>query len=138
MKIAEFAKNPLKYSYKYRPSAFYFWNEDMEEDRIESMLAQMEKDQIREVLFHPVHGLTIPYLSDKFCTIYKKGLSLDRKNPYKDYTPENCQWVSSKEQNSKLVKVITIKKRKIYIYIKIKKILILAIIINIIKKIQKT
>lgn len=34
---------------------------------------------------------------------YKKGLSLDRKNPYKDYTPENCQWVSSKEQNSKLV-----------------------------------
>ncbi|MBQ7256085.1 MAG: hypothetical protein IJS60_00125 [Abditibacteriota bacterium] len=92
MKIAEFAKNPLKYSYKYRPSAFYFWNEDMEEDRIESMLAQMEKDQIREVLFHPVHGLTIPYLSDKFCTIYKKGLSLAKKHNLKVWIYDEYSW----------------------------------------------
>ena len=33
---------------------------------------------------------------------YKKGLTLDRKNQYKDYSPDNCRWVSYTIQNTHL------------------------------------
>ena len=29
---------------------------------------------------------------------YKEGLSIDRKNPYKNYYPENCRWIPRDEQ----------------------------------------
>ncbi len=33
---------------------------------------------------------------------YKEGLTIDRKNPYEDYTPDNCQWATYNIQNTKL------------------------------------
>lgn len=33
---------------------------------------------------------------------YKKGLTLDRKNPYEDYSPENCRWATYNIQNTHL------------------------------------
>lgn len=33
---------------------------------------------------------------------YQIGLTIDRINPYKDYSPNNCQWVDYHTQNSKL------------------------------------
>lgn len=33
---------------------------------------------------------------------YKKGLTLDRINPYSDYNPQNCRWVSYTIQNTNL------------------------------------
>ncbi len=92
MKISDFSKNPLLYSWDYRPSAFYFWNEDMEEERTDSMLSLMERDGIREVLFHPVHGLTIKYLSDEFCAKYKKGLELAKKHNLKVWIYDEYSW----------------------------------------------
>lgn len=94
MKISDLSQNWLKFSWEYRPSAFYFWNEDMEIDRIESMLSKMEKDQIREVLFHPVHGLTIEYLSDEFAKIYKNALKLAKKHNIKVWIYDEYSWPS--------------------------------------------
>lgn len=33
---------------------------------------------------------------------YKIGLTIDRINPYKGYSPDNCRWVDYQKQNSKL------------------------------------
>jgi hypothetical protein len=33
---------------------------------------------------------------------YKKGLTLDRKNQFQDYSPDNCRWVSYTIQNTHL------------------------------------
>lgn len=30
---------------------------------------------------------------------YKKGLTIDRINPAKNYCPENCRWATTKQQN---------------------------------------
>lgn len=36
--------------------------------------------------------------------IYKKGLTIDRKDSNKDYCPENCQWVSHSYNSHKTIK----------------------------------
>lgn len=33
---------------------------------------------------------------------YKPGLTIDRLNPYKNYSPDNCRWVDYYNQNNKL------------------------------------
>ena len=33
---------------------------------------------------------------------YEQGLTIDRKNPYDDYSPENCRWATYEEQNTHL------------------------------------
>ena len=33
---------------------------------------------------------------------YKEGLTIDRINPYKNYSPDNCRWATYEEQNVKL------------------------------------
>lgn len=33
---------------------------------------------------------------------YKEGLTLDRKNPYENYNPENCRWTTYTIQNTHL------------------------------------
>ncbi len=34
-------------------------------------------------------------------TGYRKGMQLDRINPYKDYAPDNCQWLTAEEHGRK-------------------------------------
>lgn len=88
------SQNWLKYSWEYRPSAFYFWNEDMDEERIESMLSKMEADCIRECLFHPVHGLTQEYLSEEYCKIFRTALKLAKKHNIKVWIYDEYSWPS--------------------------------------------
>ena len=42
-------------------------------------------------------------------TGYKEYLTIDRVNPDKDYSPENCQWIT-KSENSKRVKIAAYEK----------------------------
>lgn len=34
---------------------------------------------------------------------YKKGLSIDRKDSNKNYSPENCQWITVSENSKKVI-----------------------------------
>jgi len=92
--ISNLAKNWLDLSQEYRPSAFWFWNEHMTEDRMEDMLALMERDNIREVLFHPVHGLTVEYLSEEFFNKYRYALNLAKKHNLKVWVYDEYSWPS--------------------------------------------
>ncbi|MBQ0104986.1 MAG: hypothetical protein KBT47_02995 [Armatimonadetes bacterium] len=92
MKIKDLRNRWLKYSWQWRPSAFWFWNEDMDEERMETMLSGMERDGIRECLFHPVHGLTMEYLSEDFFEKYRKGLALAKKHGLKVWIYDEYSW----------------------------------------------
>ncbi len=78
-KLHEIAENWLEHSQPYRPSAFWFWNADMNEQRMTEVVSEMAKNGIREFLIHPVHGMTVPYLSDDYFHRYRFALGLAKQ-----------------------------------------------------------
>ena len=64
--LEAFSKDWLSLSREYRPSAFWFWNSDMDKARMREVVSEMAANDIREFLIHPVHGLEVEYLSDEF------------------------------------------------------------------------
>jgi len=94
MNIEKLLNNIDNYICDYYPSAFWFWNEDMTLERMDFILCHMAKDKIREVLFHPSHGLNIEYLSAEFFEKYRQGLKLCKKYNIKVYIYDDYGWPS--------------------------------------------
>ncbi len=88
------AANWLEMSQPYRPSAFWFWNADMNHARMDEVVAEMAASGVREFLIHPVHGMTIPYLSDEFFERYRHALTLAKKHGMKVWVYDEFGWPS--------------------------------------------
>jgi hypothetical protein len=92
--LRDLAANWLGKSWSYRPSAFWFWNADMDPQEMETTVAQMAMAGIREFLIHPVHGLEIEYLSDVFFDRYRHALRLARSHGMKVWVYDEYGWPS--------------------------------------------
>lgn len=93
-KLQEMSQNWLDKCYSYRPSAFWFWNDSMEPDGIRDTIEEMAANNIREFLIHPVHGMTLEYLSDEFFERYRLALQLAKKNGLKVWIYDEYSWPS--------------------------------------------
>lgn len=92
--LSELSKNWLKLSQPYRPSAFWFWNSDMDLDRMREVIEQMARNGIREFLIHPVHGMEIEFMSDEFFNRYRYALGLTREYGIKVWVYDEYSWPS--------------------------------------------
>lgn len=88
------AKNWLEMSRPYRPSAFWFWNADMNHSRMSEVVAEMAANGIREFLIHPVHGMTIEYLSDEYFERFRYALTLAKQHGLKVWVYDEFGWPS--------------------------------------------
>lgn len=92
--LAALSQDWLTLSAPYRPSAFWFWNADMQPDRMRDVVAEMAANDIREFLIHPVHGLEIEYLSDLFFERYRLALQLAQEYGLKAWVYDEFGWPS--------------------------------------------
>ncbi len=92
--LSELSRDWLKNSADYRPSAFWFWNADMEPAAMEAFAAEMARNGVREFLIHPSHGLEIEYLSDEYFNRYRFGLELGKKYGMKVWVYDEFAWPS--------------------------------------------
>ena len=81
-------------SREYRPSAFWFWNSDMAPDAMRAAAAQMAAADIREVVFHPIHGLEIEYLCAEYFERLRYGLRLAKEFGFKVWIYDEFGWPS--------------------------------------------
>jgi len=78
----------------YRPSAFWFWNADMDPNDMAGVVAEMAENDIREFLIHPVHGMEIEYLSPEFFDRYRRALRLAKTHGLKVWVYDEYGWPS--------------------------------------------
>lgn len=78
----------------YRPSAFWFWNADMDPGDMAAVVAEMAANDIREFLIHPVHGMEIEYLSPEFFDRYRHALRLAKAHGLKVWVYDEFGWPS--------------------------------------------
>ena len=82
------------------------------------MLSRCENPNMKNYRYYGARGISVCEEWHNFenfrmwaiCNGYKEGLTLDRINNYKQYSPSNCKWATMKEQtnhrrNSKLVTI---------------------------------
>ena len=92
--LKDLSKDWLKLTADYRPSAFWFWNSTMEPESIEQNISEMYRNGIREFLIHPIHGMDIEYLSDKYFERYRYALSVARKYGFHVWIYDEYGWPS--------------------------------------------
>jgi hypothetical protein len=92
--LQQIAADWLGETWDYRPSAFWFWNSDMKPSAIEHSLEEMVRNQIREVIIHPIHGMEIEYLSTEYFDRYRYALELMRKHDLKAWIYDEYGWPS--------------------------------------------
>ncbi|BCM93953.1 hypothetical protein IAD21_05848 [Abditibacteriota bacterium] len=62
MSLAEFRQPPSRFGL----APFWFWNGDMDEERIRQQVHAMKKAHVGGFFIHPRQGMTLPYLSHEF------------------------------------------------------------------------
>jgi hypothetical protein len=92
--LQDLATNWLNKTWPYRPSAFWFWNADMNPQEMETNIIEMANAGIREFLIHPIHGLEIEYLSDVFFDRYRHALRLAKAHNMKVWVYDEFGWPS--------------------------------------------
>ncbi len=92
--LASLSQNWLEQTWDYRPSAFWFWNADMDTDDMSAIVAEMAANGIREFLIHPVHGMQIEYLSPEFFDRYRHALRLAKSHDMKVWVYDEYGWPS--------------------------------------------
>ncbi len=88
------SKDWLRLSSEYRPSAFWFWNSEMDEVRMREVISGLAENSVREFLIHPVHGMEIEYLSGEFFDRYRYALGLAREHDLKVWVYDEYAWPS--------------------------------------------
>ncbi len=76
----------------YRPSAFWFWNADMDPGQMAEVVREMAANDIREFLVHPIHGLEIEYLSDEYFDRLRLALDLAKQHGLKVWIYDEFGW----------------------------------------------
>lgn len=74
-----------KSSEKYRPVPFWAWNGQMTEEKIREHLHKIKEGGFGGVFVHPRPGLTVPYLSDEWFSLWKAALAEAKKLGLKLY-----------------------------------------------------
>jgi hypothetical protein len=92
--LASLSRNWLEQTWDYRPSAFWFWNADMDPDEMAAIVEEMSANSIREFLIHPVHGMEIEYLSSEFFDRYRYALQLAKKHGMRVWVYDEYGWPS--------------------------------------------
>ncbi|MHB0998052.1 MAG: hypothetical protein ACYC27_02310 [Armatimonadota bacterium] len=90
--LNELSSDWLKMSSDYRPSAFWFWNDELNHNRMREVVNEMAEKGIREFLIHPVHGMEIEYLSDEFFERYRFALQLAKDHGLKVWIYDEFGW----------------------------------------------
>ena len=94
MTLAALSRNWTEHSADFRPSAFWFWNADMDTARIEQMIEEMSKCGLREILIHPIYPMEVEYLSAEFFDLYRFSLGLARDRGIKVWIYDEYGWPS--------------------------------------------
>jgi len=92
MKLFELKDNWLQKCDDFRPSAFWFWNGNMNTARMTEVVEEMAKANIREFLIHPVHGMEVEYLSEEYFEKYRFALKLAKKHNMKVWVYDEFGW----------------------------------------------
>ena len=56
----------LAHSKPFRPRAFWLWNSRMTNPEISDTLDECARRGIDELVFHPIHGMDVDYLSEEY------------------------------------------------------------------------
>ena len=92
--LSQLSRDWLSMANEYRPSAFWFWNAEMDDSQIEASVTEMARNGIREFLIHPSHGMTIEYLSHEYFQQFRLTLDLARKYELKVWVYDEYAWPS--------------------------------------------
>lgn len=92
--LRQFSQDWLRLAWDYRPNAFWFWNTDMNAERMRNTVSEMARMGIRDVLLHPIHGLTVEYLSADFFERCRNALSLLKAHGLKAWIYDEYGWPS--------------------------------------------
>ncbi|MBN1435999.1 MAG: hypothetical protein JW936_02895 [Sedimentisphaerales bacterium] len=93
-RLQALAQDWLGSCWEYRPSGFWFWNDAMEPDGIKATIEEMAANDVREFLIHPVHGMTLEYLSEEFFERYRLALELAKERGLKVWIYDEYGWPS--------------------------------------------
>jgi len=85
--LSSLSRNWLEQTRDGRPSAFWFWNADMEP-------GEMAANDIREFLVHPIHGLEIEYLTSDYFDRLRPALELAREHDLRVWIYDEYGWPS--------------------------------------------
>lgn len=92
--LAGLSANWLEYSQHYRPSAFWFWNSDMGAEQMKETVDAMARAQIREVVLHPIQGLTVEYLSDDYFSRCRAAMGMLSQHGIRVWIYDEFGWPS--------------------------------------------
>lgn len=84
----------LELSQPHRPSAFWFWNDELEPEQLRQRFTAMVAAGFREILIHPNHGLTVEYLSPAYFDRLRFALGLAREHRVKVWIYDEFAWPS--------------------------------------------
>lgn len=70
---------------EYKPIPFWAWNGEMTEKKIREHLEKLREGRFGGAFIHPRPGLTIPYLSEEWITLWKYALQEAKKQGLKLY-----------------------------------------------------
>lgn len=92
--ISSLSQNWLGLSKDYRPSGFWFWNADMDPDRIKQVIEEMAAKGVREFQIHPIHCLEVEYLSPEYFDRVRLAMNLARQHGLKVWIYDEYGWPS--------------------------------------------
>ncbi|MCK5820372.1 MAG: hypothetical protein KAH17_00735 [Bacteroidales bacterium] len=92
--LKSLSQNWTELSRDYRPSAFWFWNGPMDSQSIHQTVESLVKNDIREFVIHPIHGMEVEYLSEDYFEYMELALRLARENDLKVWIYDEYGWPS--------------------------------------------
>ena len=78
----------------FRPSVMWFWNGNIEEDEIKFQIEQFKKQKIYDFFIHPMYGLEVDYLSDRFFELIKYAVKTAKENGMYFWIYDEYNWHS--------------------------------------------
>lgn len=94
MKIRDIFAAVEEFAPSYRVNTFWFWNDELHESELLAKLDEFNACGISELVIHPIHGMTVDYLSSEYLAKMRFTLENCRNKNIKVWLYDEFGWPS--------------------------------------------